>query len=723
MFGEWIDAKLPLSNKVRIPKGGSQWFSGVYLGKDTEADEVILGNTNGVFNVRTVKRKPPSQQWNAVGVGKMLSVPWQPKGDGVDSTAFVVQPDLGVKGRVKPPPGLSRVGEEEENETLEDLAPGQSESLTVQDLLENDSSDRAPAETVHDPPDLGENAPKKARIDPDAPATEPANKQKRISALHHIVAGAIPACKWLASIVGVEEVVGKDGTKIDFEVNAEEGEIEQELRLSEPLLWESEFPPEAEKKGMMKEMNSMKEFDMYDEVLLKDCTEEQVNEALGSRWVKVWKNEIDLRCRVVVRGCFQNVEKNEEDDLFASTPSLVTMRLLLCMAMSRNWGITLGDVSTAFLHAPMSGEVYVWPPKEFYPNGDCLCKLKKAMYGLRQAPKLWQEHFADVMISKLGFRRCKSDPNLYCHEPRKLYVLAYVDDLLVVGTDEMRKGIDVILDLYGMKNAKPVATTGSATIVKTVSDTPLSPEEHSVYRTAVGKLLWLALIRGDIAYATKELSRDVTAPTMQSVAKLKHLLRYLIGTKMCVLRLRPSYQLSDGNCSLDVNVYVDSDWAGCSKTRMTRKSTSGSTVNVLGCNMVSTARTQGTLALSSGEAELYAIGQGVSEALFLRSMLLEASLAKKVSVIAHTDSTAGKSMATRFGAGKKTRHVELRFLYVQNLVQMGLLKMAKIGGLMTKYVATDVLQRLKTPSWESSLIGLKVMLFLMLMTLMVMLPP
>ena len=80
--------------------------------------------------------------------------------------------------------------------------------------------------------------------------------------------------------------------------------------------------------------------------------------------------------------------------------------------------------------------------------------------------------------------------------------------------------IDSTLDLYGMKNAKQVATTGSVTIVKNVSDTPLSPEEHSVYRTAVGKLLWLALIRGDIAYATKELSRDVTGPTMQSVAKL-----------------------------------------------------------------------------------------------------------------------------------------------------------------------------------------------------------
>ena len=40
MFGEGIDAKLQISYRVKIPKGGSQWFSGVYLGKDTEADEV-----------------------------------------------------------------------------------------------------------------------------------------------------------------------------------------------------------------------------------------------------------------------------------------------------------------------------------------------------------------------------------------------------------------------------------------------------------------------------------------------------------------------------------------------------------------------------------------------------------------------------------------------------------------------------------------------------------
>ncbi|CAE7248181.1 unnamed protein product [Symbiodinium microadriaticum] len=439
------------------------------LGRNTEADEVILGNENGVFKVRTVKWRPPSQQWNATGVSKMLSVPRQPKGDGVDSTAFVMPPDLGVRGRVKPPPGLSRVEEDEENEEdgqLEDMVPGQSESLTVQDLLDNDGSDRAPAEIVHvickrlgtlrrcnwkEGPvcfiktyfrrakrgdlqvrcleflhekdeqlmvgywrgrakqattvregeegnekvlsvlsrcglELGLKGEEKREvlpkggfappvffgifyctwsvdvedgdwmwsvivINPLAFVIKPMNRSTWSSFIHDhsevapaqklravMIASVtpmradqeeaefrqkapkrqgrrsrapeIPTCKWIASIVGVEEVVGKVGAKIEVDVNAEEGELDQEMRLAEPLLWESEFSPEAEKKGVIKEMNSMKEFDVYDEVMVKDCTEEQVSEALDCTWVKVWKTETDL---VVVRGCFQNVEKTEED--------------------------------------------------------------------------------------------------------------------------------------------------------------------------------------------------------------------------------------------------------------------------------------------------------------------------------------------------------------------------------------------------------------------------
>ena len=101
-------------------------------------------------------------------------------------------------------------------------------------------------------------------------------------------------------------------------------------------------------------------------------------------------------------------------------------------------------------------------------------------------------------------------------------------------------------------------------------------------------------------------------------------------------------------------------------------------VKPLNCPADFCTRTQGTIALSSGEAELYAIGQGISETLYVRNLILDAELAKKVKLHIYTDSTAGKSMATRFGSGKKTKHVELRFLYMQDLVSRGDLQIRKV---------------------------------------------
>ena len=69
--------------------------------------------------------------------------------------------------------------------------------------------------------------------------------------------------------------------------------------------------------------------------------------------------------------------------------------------------------------------------------------------------------------------------------------------------------------------------------------------------------------------------------------------------------------------SLDIETYVDSDWAGCVQTR---KSTSGIAIYFLGALITTQSKTQQTVALSSGEAELYAIGLGTSESLFVKSL-------------------------------------------------------------------------------------------------------
>ena len=120
------------------------------------------------------------------------------------------------------------------------------------------------------------------------------------------------------------------------------------------------------------------------------------------------------------------------------TPS--TPRTLLALRMSRpNWIAPLGDVSTAFLHAPVPQDhdgkqryVYLWPSKELCPLQNKLWRLKKAMCGLRSSPKAWQDYLAEV-LQKLSFVRLKSEPNVYTNASRDCYIMVYVDDLLVLG--------------------------------------------------------------------------------------------------------------------------------------------------------------------------------------------------------------------------------------------------------------------------------------------------
>ena len=126
-----------------------------------------------------------------------------------------------------------------------------------------------------------------------------------------------------------------------------------------------------------------------------------------------------------------------------------------------------------------------------------------------------------------------------------------------------QKYIEDLLELYSMNKANSVNTTGSSSLKRIEdADVALDAKAHSLFRTAVGKLLWLAFVRPDCSYAVKKLSRDVKGPTIESLAKLKHLLRYLAGTKGYALRIKPTHMLSDWTSSMDIVCYVDSDWAG-----------------------------------------------------------------------------------------------------------------------------------------------------------------
>ena len=107
--------------------------------------------------------------------------------------------------------------------------------------------------------------------------------------------------------------------------------------------------------------------------------------------------------------------------------------------------------------------------------------------------------------------------------------------------------VDRILELAGMATCKAAPTPGTDALKRGTAELaePLSPEEHQQYCKLVGQLLWLSNLRIDIMYAIKELSRGLASPTTDHWAKLKHLLRYLSGTKDYVQELCPKLRLSE----------------------------------------------------------------------------------------------------------------------------------------------------------------------------------
>ena len=200
----------------------------------------------------------------------------------------------------------------------------------------------------------------------------------------------------------VAAVTAKSDLEVPVHVNQDERELFLSKTLENPQVWyETEFPYEEEVAGMEKEMLSMENFDVFDEVPMSSLSEEVLSEATSNRWVKVRKSDGAVRCRIVVRGYTQQL--NDRDELFASTPSLTTLKLLLTLSSAFGWRIATGDVSTAFLHAAVDSDIYLIPPLEYYPEGNVLWKLNRALYGLRNSPKLWQQHFAHVWKSMALF--------------------------------------------------------------------------------------------------------------------------------------------------------------------------------------------------------------------------------------------------------------------------------------------------------------------------------
>ena len=215
---------------------------------------------------------------------------------------------------------------------------------------------------------------------------------------------------------------------------------------------------------------------------------------------------------------------------------------------------------------------------------------------------------------------------------------------------------------------------------------PLNREGVRLYRSGAMRISYLGQDRADVQEAAKCLSRRMQSPTQADLVELKRAVRYLLNFPRAVL------VFEEQELPRELNGWVDADFAG---ELVSRRSSSG-LVFPFGKHCLKTSSSvQEPIGLSSGESEFYACVKGGASLLGMRSLMMDWGVCPKLTLKIRTYSSAAKGFATRRGLGRQ-RHVSTRFLWLQDKVSKGELKVVKHG--TTDQVA-DFLTKPETGKW------------------------
>ena len=229
-------------------------------------------------------------------------------------------------------------------------------------------------------------------------------------------------------------------------------------------------------------------------------------------------------------------------------------------------------------------------------------------------------------------------------------VIRWVDGIGLEIEADPRQGERLVAQL-GMTGSNPVSTPGvKATVQELEADEPICDARGKVFQGGSARSNYVGPDRPETQFATKECCRRMSQPTEVSMEALKRIARFFEGRPRLVMSMRFEEPQP-------IDIYVDSDYAGCPRTR---KSTSGGCV-MLGSHLIkSWSSTQNNaISLSSGEAELYAIVKGIGTGIGIQQYMVDLGLNAELRV--HTDSAAAQGICKRVGLGTQ-RHIAVNSL-------------------------------------------------------------
>ena len=450
---------------------------------------------------------------------------------------------------------------------------------------------------------------------------------------------------------------------------------------------------------------------------------------IPARWIFKIKRDAKggierYKARLVAKG-YRQREGIDFDEVFAPVSKYSTLRALLAVVAASDLELHQLDIKTAFLNGELKETVYLeQPPGYKEGSGEQSCRLQRALYGLRQAPRAWHEKLCQE-LERFGFVESSSDPSLFMRpsQDSMVFVLVYVDDILIAARDlasvaevkaqlmasfeardlgeaQLFLGMTISRDRgskmvklsqermtrelaakFGLGEAKGKSVPISTSVRLAKGDgEPLDVGLHP-YSGLVGSLMYLAVCtRPDIAQSVGALGRYMAAPTDTHWQTAKGVLRYLSSTADLGLTW------GGPGAQLGLEAYCDADYAGDVDTR---RSTTGYVFMLNGGAISWSSRRQQTVAASTTEAEYMAAAHAVKEALWVRKLLDDLQQPVET-VLIRADNQSAIKLLKNPVFGQRSKHIDVAYHFARERVASKEIEFLYVD---TKLMVADVLTK------------------------------
>ena len=527
-----------------------------------------------------------------------------------------------------------------------------------------------------------------------------------------------------------EEIVSRRSTREkrsaisnDYIVYALENESDLSID-NDPVSFDQAMSGENSDKWLMamkEELKSMDDNNVWEMTELpKDA------KRVGCKWVFKTKRDSKgnverYKARLVAKGYTQN-DGIDYKETFSPVSRKDSLRIVMALVAHFDLELHQMDVKTTFLNGELEEEVYMDQPQGFETTSkrNLVCRLKKSIYGLKQASRQWYLKFNDTVLP-YRFVEMTVDRCIYMKVVGSKFIILvlYVNDILLAANDrgllhdvknylssnfEMKDmgeasyviGIEIfrdrslgilglsqkayineVLERFKMKSCSlspvPIQKGDNFSLSQCPKNNLENKEMDNIpYASLVGSLIYAqTCTRPDISFAVSMLGRYQSNPGLFHWRVAKKVLRYLQGTKDHMLTYRRT-------SNLEVVGYSDSDYAGCKDTR---KSTFGYLFLLADGAISWKSGKQSVIATSTMEAEFIACFEATVQSLWLRNFITGLSIigtiAKQMRIYCDNATAVFFSKNDRYTKGVK--HMDLKYLYVKEEVQNQRVQIVHIG--------------------------------------------